>query len=588
MRALEYPLDADDILRHRRRLRRELLEDQRPRQPLRVAVLGGSTTGEVVRILELFLLNRGLAPVFYESEANRYQEAVLADDSDLFAFSPDIVYLHTSLINLRRLPGPRDSEETLASLLAAEMARFEQIWDRIERHAHCAIVQNNFEPPPTRPLGNLDAYAPQGRVRFVNELNRRFADAAARRQRLFLNDINYLSARLGLDRWWSPAALYSYGYALSLQAIPHLCHNLAAIMAALTGRGRKSLVVDLDNTIWGGVIGEDGLAGIRVSPGDPVGEAHRALQDHLDQLSQRGILLAVCSKNDRAVALEGFTHPDMMLGVQHFSSFKAGWDPKPGCLSEIARELHIGAESLVFLDDSPAERALVERELPDVAVLPVPDAVEYFLPVLDRSGYFEPALVADEDRQRAAWLRNDAEREHAARDFTDLAGYLHYLEMKAEICLLSDVDAARAWQLVQKTNQFNLTGRRYTLGELEELMASPDHVILGGRLSDRFGCHGLTSVVVIALEGATARIDLWIMSCRVLQRQFELAMFDSLIQSCCDRGAVRLLGPYVPSARNQMVAGLYESLGFAPQGELWSLALAPRPAPRNEFIEVVS
>jgi len=586
MRALEYPLDAAHILQHQRRIRRELLEEQRARPPLRVAILGGSTIGEVVRILELFLLERGLAPVFYESLT--FEEEVLDSNGALFAFRPDVVYLHTSLVNLRRLPEPQDSEEMVAELLASEMQRFEQLWDRIESQARCAIVQNNFEAPPTRPLGNLDAYVPQGRVRFVNELNRRFADAAARRTRLFLNDIHYLSGQLGLERWWSPALFYAYGYALDLQAIPHLCHNLAAVIAALLGRSRKSLVVDLDNTLWGGVIGEDGLAGIRMSPGDPVGEAHRALQAYLCQLRQRGVLLAVCSKNDPAVAHEGFSHPDITLALEHLSSFKAGWEPKPASLVEIAHDLHLGTESLVFLDDNPAERALVERTLPEVAVVPLPESVDGFLTMLDRSGHFEPAVLVKDDLERAGYVRADAQREQAARDFVDLAGYLRHLEMKAEIRPISQLDKPRAWQLIQKTNQFNLTGRRYLLGELEALMSSADHLVLGGRLSDRFGCNGLTSVVIAAFDGVTARIDLWIMSCRVLQRQFELAMFDCVVQWCRERGAARLIGHYVPSPRNQLVAGLYDSLGFAQEGDLWSLDLSLRHTPRNEVIQVAS
>lgn len=591
MRALEYPFDPDAILRNRRKLRRELLETSAPRQPVRMAVLGGSTTAEITKVLELFLLHKGFAPTFFESAYNRYFDDVMAPNPSLVDFRPQLVYVHTSVVNVRRLPNAQDSEATVRALLEEEISRYRHMWTRIGALFGCAIVQNNFDPPPNRPLGNLDGYVPQGRVRFVNELNRAFGEEAAANKQLFINDINYLCATIGIDNWWDPVAYFAYKSAVRYSAIPFLCHNLANVVAAILGKSRKCLAVDLDNTLWGGIIGDDGLTGIKTSQGDPVGEAHQAFQEYLKELRRRGVVLAVSSRNHPAVAREGFTHPDLRVTIDDFSAFNATWGDKAASISQITTELNLGLDGVVFVDDSPAERERVRLALPDVAVPEIGSEVERFLPILDRSGFFEPTSLEEEDRKRPQYYRDNARREEAVRNFLDHDSYLRHLEMRAEIAPFAASYTDRITQLINKTNQFNLTGRRCTTAEVVSFTDSPSHMALYGRLHDRFGDNGLTSVLIAEIGDGAASITVWVMSCRVFQRHFELAMFDRFVEECLRRGIHSVRGCYVPSPRNAMVAGLYATLGFEQQAnevDRWELTISESYQRKNLYIGFAS
>ena len=592
LHALDYPFDVQSILRKRKALRAELLRTE-GLIDLRVALLGGSTTSEIRAILELFLLREGLRPEFFESEYGQYYEDAVVDPGALRAFAPRVALVHTTHVNVLHRPALFSADADVDSCFAAERTRYEAIWRNLTGDLGCIVIQNNFDLPPVRSLGSLDSTALFGLSNLLMRLNLEFARAARANPKLIINDIHHLSARLGLDRWFDRNYWFSYKMAVSHYGTVHLAHSLSRLICAALGRTRKCLVLDLDNTVWGGVIGDDGVTGITVGRESAKGEAFVAFQEYCQQLRQRGILLAACSKNDQENAYEGFSHPDMVLKLESFSAFKANWEPKPQNIDAIVSDLNIGHDSLVFVDDNPAERALVRAQLPMVATPEVGADVSEFAFHLDRSGFFEAVSLNRDDASRAGFYADNALRTMHAAEFTDYSQYLDSLEMRAEIGAFSQGYLERICQLTNKTNQFNLTTRRYTLAEMEAIARGAEYVTLYGRLSDRFGDNGLVTVVVGRIAGLQVHVDLWLMSCRVLKRDLELAMLDTLAAEAIKRGANEIVGYYVPSPKNGMVADHYKSLGFEPVAmneaggaSVWRLPLVGY-IPRNKSIKEI-
>ena len=558
-----YACAVDDILMKRRSLRRELASRQ-GLQELRIAVLGGSTTEELVNFLELLLLSEGFQPIFHQSEYGRFYDDAVHDSQALIDFKPQLVYVHTSCLNIRDLPPLACTEAELAGYVEAELARYREIWDSIEKKLGCQVIQNNFETPPHALLGNMDAVAAGGQSRFLMQLNVAFAEEAARRAKLLLQDVHGIAADLGLRQWFDWPRYFSYKILLTAEANLELARSLNALIRALYGKSRKVLVLDLDNTLWGGVIGDDGVEKIQIGRETPVAEAYTAFQEYCLALRTRGVLLAVCSKNNEDVAKSGFAHPSSILKLEDISCFKANWEPKHENLAAIARELNLGTDSFIFIDDNPAERALVQSQIPGVAVPEVGNDVSKYAEFIDRGRYFEPVSLSKEDLERAALYAGNSQRAAQAKTFADYGEYLDSLEMTAEIDGFKPVYLERIAQLTNKTNQFNLTTRRYTLAEMEA--AAKDATVIGlyGKLIDRFGDNGLISIVLGRSDGRALHMDLWLMSCRVLKREMENAMLDVLAECARARGLATIVGYYLPTVKNGMVADFYPRLGFSP------------------------
>lgn len=581
----------DEILQKRRGLRRELSAVEGLKD-IRIAVLGGTTTNELVDLLELLLLSGGFRPTFHQSEYGRYYEDAVLEPQGIAAFKPDIVYLHTCALNIQTWPPVSCSEENLQGFVDAEMSRFRAIWQSLDQHVGCQIIQNNFELPTTAILGNLDAVLAGGRSRFVLELNRAMAAEASGNPKLLLQDLFSIAARIGTNQWFDPERWFSYKLANTVEGSYAIANSLKSLVTAIYGRSRKLLVLDLDNTLWGGVIGDDGADKIVIGRETPVAEAYTAFQEYCLRLRDRGVLLAVCSKNNDDVARSGFDHPDSVLKLEHFSAFKANWDPKHENILQIAHELNLGADSFVFVDDNPAERAIVEGQIPGVAVPNVGADVSKYAAIVEEGRYFEVTSLGKEDFVRAKLYEENAQRAQLEQKFANYGEYLDSLEMTAEIDRFNPTYMERIAQLTNKTNQFNLTTRRYTLAEIESTVRDGKHIGIYGRLTDRFGDNGLISIVLGRQEGSDLHLDLWLMSCRVLKRDMELAMLDAIAMRAQSAGLHRLVGYYIPTKKNGMVSGHYETLGFEKihTGEdgstTWQLDIAGYQ-PRNTHIRVL-
>lgn len=563
MKELTYPFDGMDILRRRKKLRRAIISDGTVRIKKKIAVLGGSTTEHIVSALELFLLNSGIEPEFYQSEYNRFYEDAVFGSPELDSFQPDIIFIHTTSRNLKYLPDKPDiTAEEVQQLIDEQFSVFRTVWEKLKERFSCPIIQNNFELPLFRQTGNYDGWGLSGQGAFINRMNLLFAEYAVSDPGFFINDINYLSAAIGLEKWHDPEAWYMYKYAMSTSVIPDLAYSAAAIIKALYGRNKKVIDLDLDNTLWGGVIGDDGVEGIELGPETSVGMSFYEFQRFLKKYKDYGVLLAVCSKNDEENALLGLRHPDSVLSPEDFVSIKANWESKDKNISESADELGLLTDGFVFIDDNPAECSIAEAQLPQISAVNL-RSVDQVMYELSRSGFFEVTSVSGDDTRRTEMYAANARRAAQQKSFSSYEDYLLSLDMKASVTDFQPLQLARITQLANKSNQFNLTTRRYTENEIEEISRDDSRIRLCGRLADKFGDNGIVSVIIgRILENNTLEIELWLMSCRVLKRDMEFAMLDELVHICREKGISRIIGRYIKSPKNHMVAGLYGSFGF--------------------------
>jgi FkbH-like protein len=376
-------------------------------------------------------------------------------------------------------------------------------------------------------------------------------------------DVAGIAATVGVDAWHDARRWNLAKIPFSPDFLPLYADHVARLVAALYGKSRRCLVLDLDNTLWGGVLGDDGLANIVLGNGNPTGEAFLDLQRAALALHSRGVVLAVCSKNDEAIARAAFReHPEMLLKESHIAVFQANWDDKVRNLKAIAAALNLGLDALVFLDDNPAERQLVRRELPTVAVPELPEDPALFARTLLAAGYFESTRFTSDDRKRNEQYRAEGLRANLAAQATDLESYLRSLDMTIEFRPFAPVDRPRITQLVNKTNQFNLTTHRYTEAQIRSFEEDRSAATLQIRLTDRFGDNGLISVVICREQGREWHIDTWLMSCRVLKRRVEHAVLNKLVEEARRFGICALVGSYIPTERNGLVSSLFDDLGF--------------------------
>jgi len=566
LRELIYPFDADEILLKKRQLKKRLLAQEEKRIEKKIAILGGSTTNDIKLILELFLLNYGILPQFYESEYNQYYQDAVFENRKLEEFGPDLFYICTSNRNVTQYPTMQDDEDSINLLLENEKNKFYTIWDRLADRYHCPIIQNNFEMPFYRLMGNKDASDIHGRVNFLSRLNNEFYGYAQTHENFYICDINYISADYGLKQWSDPFYYHMYKYALNVNAIPYLSFNVANIIKSVFGKNKKGFVLDLDNTLWGGVIGDDGVENIVLGPEEPEGQVYSEFQRYIKEHMQLGVILNIDSKNDRENALAGIKHPDSEFKEEDFIVIEANWEPKNENFKRIAEKLNLLPESLLFIDDNPAERSIVEEQLPGVAAPEIGEVYQY-IQNIDRGGYFEITSLSADDRKRNEMYRGNLERAKLEAGFADYGEYLLSLEMRAIIKGFEPVYLARIAQLTNKSNQFNLTTRRYTQSDIESIAVNPEYITLYGKLIDKFGDNGVVSVVIGHIVGQECQIDLWIMSCRVLKRDMEFAMMDALVEQCKERNISCIRGYYYPTPKNNMVRDFYSLQGFDRQSE---------------------
>lgn len=533
-------------------------------RPIRLAFLGAGTRAHLHAAIRVAGLRRGLWISIYENEYGQYWQELADAASALHAFQPDTVLF---ALDAHHLAAGFD-----ASLAGAELEqrchalqkRITGCWQLAREAFRCPILHQT--PLPLHPtlLGNNEHHLPGSRHAVIARLSRELRLMAAR-DAVDLVTLDDRAAIDGLRAWHNPALWHRAKQEVSPSAAPMYGELVARLLAARQGLSAKCLVLDLDNTVWGGVVGDDGLAGLVLGQGNALGEAFVAFQDYARELTRRGVILAVCSKNDEANAIEPFeAHPEMVLRREDIASFVANWNDKPSNIRAIADELNIGLDSMVFVDDNPFERALVRQELPMVAVPEVGEDPATYPQTLADAGYFEGVSITDEDRTRTRQYEGNRQREQLKARTTDLDAYLRSLDMELIWRPFDDIGLHRIAQLINKTNQFNLTTRRYSEDEVRAVIADPGACGLQLRLIDRFGDNGIISIVIGRMQDPhDLLIDTWLMSCRVLGRQVEPTTLNLVAEAAKRLGARRLIGVYVPTKKNGMVEDHYGKLGFA-------------------------
>jgi len=561
-------------------------------KPVRLAVLGASTLTHLLPAIRVAGLRRRLWVETYESDYGQYWQELAGPGSALHRFKPNVVLM---ALDARHLAGGVDVRAGAADIEAALRETSERIrncW-RLAREAFGCVVIHQLALPVLAPLlGGNEHRLAGSRANFTTALNaelRRLADAEG----VDVLALDTEAAHDGIAAWHSPEMWHRAKQEVTPAAAPRYGELVMRLVGAHRGRSHKALVMDLDNTLWGGVVGDDGLEGLVLGQGSALGEAFVEFQDYARELSRRGVILAVVSKNDEKNALEPFErHPEMVLKRGDIASFVANWQDKPSNLRTVAAELNIGLDALVFIDDNPFERELVRRELPMVAVPEISDDPTTYARTLADAGYFEAVAITDEDRTRSGQYQSNRERDQLKASATDLGSYLRGLEMRLLWRRFDRIGLNRTVQLINKTNQFNLTTRRYSEADVLDVMTDQHAFGAQLRLVDRFGDNGIIAIVIGRLmEEEDVLIDTWLMSCRVLGRQVEPTTLNLVAALGQQLGGRRLIGEYIPSAKNGMVKDHYPKLGFdaidagGANTNRYALDLAGF-TPRETFIEV--
>jgi FkbH-like protein len=533
-------------------------------QPARLAILASSTIEHLPPAIRVAGLRRGLLIEVHSGAYGQYRQDLLDAGSALHRFAPQAALFSLSAREAIASISLAATAAEVDDAIGRFIAELRSLW-RKAREIGAAVIQQTFIDVSEPLFGGYDRIVPGAPSAVVTRLNDRLTQAAAEDGALLL-DVARASQRDGIDAWFDVGRWLQGKLEIAPQAAPFYGDLAARILAALRGLSKKCLVLDLDNTLWGGVIGDDGLEGIVLGEGSGAGEAHLALQHYAKQLKERGVILAVCSKNDAKIAEAAFNdHPEMVLRRSDFAAFQANWDDKAQNLKAIAARLNIGIDSLVFVDDNPIERARIRQSLPMVAVPELPDDAAHYVRCLADAGYFEAVAFTADDRSRAEQYAANAEREALLGSSESMDDFLRGLDMTAVYGPFTAVDHARIVQLINKTNQFNTTTRRYASEEVSRIMDDPNSLTLQFRLLDRLGDNGLVSTMILRPtpdDDDALEIENWIMSCRVFGRELEFEAMNLAVEAAKERGVRAFVADYIPTAKNDVISKLYPGLGF--------------------------
>jgi FkbH-like protein len=570
------------------------LRDQLVLTKFKLAILRSFTVEPIVRLLRAEAFAYGLDLDVHVGDFNTYVQDLLDSNSSLYRFAADAVVLAVRTdAAAPELSSDFADLSAEAAQQAAERAvqSFEKWIGTFRKNSQAALVIHSLERPSQPSFGVLDSQSDAGQSGLIQKINRELRRTAAGNRGVYVLDYDALVARYGSEHWNDSRKWLMARLPISANHLLPMAKEWMRFVVPLSGRIAKALVVDLDNTLWGGIIGEDGMAGIKVGPEYP-GAAFQALHRALLDLSRRGILLAICSKNNLDDAMEALEkHPGMLVRTKDFAAMRINWTDKSQNLREIAQELNIGTDSLAFLDDNYFEREQVRAALPEVTVIEISqDPLEYSATVRDCPVFARLALSA-EDQHRTTMYAEQHSRASAEQKFQTKEDFFRFLEQEADLEPVNDLTLARVAQLTQKTNQFNLTTRRYTEQQIAEMAARPDFHILSIKVRDRFGDHGLVGVAIVHDRDDQCEIDTFLLSCRVIGRTVETALLSHIAENAQQRGCKLLMGWFIPTKKNAPARDFYEQHGFIRKqqnesGSLWVLDLKNSTSRSPDWIKL--
>ena len=533
----------------------------------KLAVMGDCATQHLATAIRGYGVHVGLGLSVFDADYNQIDAQTMDPGSELYEFAPNAVLIQMCTEKLYKAfcETPLNCRASFAEDIYAHIS---QIWKRINANIQATVFQCNF---PLMDDGGFGQYGNKTQNSFLfqqRKLNFLLMQGCQEIKNVYILDLDAIQASCGREKFSDPKLYYIAKMPISLEALPSVAKNVIDLIQALRGVVKKCVVLDLDNTLWGGVIGDDGLSGIQIGELG-TGQAFSDFQAWLKELKNRGMLLAVCSKNNESAAKEPFEkHPEMILRLEDISIFVANWEDKASNIRMIQKTLNIGMDSLVFLDDNPFERNLVRSMIPEITVPELPEDPALYLQYLRGLGLFEMASYSADDSNRTQQYREQAERTVFEASFQSYDEYLQGLDMKAVTAPFDVFHYPRIAQLTQRSNQFNLRTVRYTEAEIESISQNDNHICLYFMLKDKFGDHGLISVVILDKQpDRSLFVSEWLMSCRVLKRGMEEFIVNKMIQTAAEQGYEKVTGEYIPTAKNAMVKDLYEKMGFARVGE---------------------
>jgi len=546
-----------------------------PLSTLKIGVISNTTSSLLTPALIGTALRFGISLQILEADFNQIGKDVFSSESIFLGKNLDIIFL---AIDYRGLPfSPNLGVKDLSKKNVQKCFDYlKLIIKNLRTKTGAQIILQNIAPPSEFLSGSFERRLIGSLTWLISELNIKIDSLKAANALIF--DVAGLASNIGLSNWHDPILWNVAKLSFSQRYIPIYADYFCRILAAKLGKSRRCIISDLDNTLWGGIIGDDGIDGILIGQGDPTAEAHLHLQMTLLKLRERGIILAISSKNEDATARAPFNdHPDMILRENHIAAFQANWSDKATNIREISRMLSLGLESMVFLDDNPAERFLVRNELPEVAVPELPSDPAQFTRTLIAAGYFEMLNFSEEDRNRASFYQDNAKRSQILDESSDINSYLKSLEMKIYCSPFDKIGRARIVQLINKSNQFNLTSKRYTENDIKKIEENQKFYTRQIRLADTFGDNGMISVIICEKHKTFWEIDTWLMSCRVLGRKVEQFAFQEIIMEAKRNGVKKIIGKYIETSRNGIVKEHYKNLGFIKidsnqESETWEIA----------------
>ncbi|MGC4100551.1 HAD-IIIC family phosphatase [Ferruginibacter sp.] len=541
---------------------KNLKKDFSSLKKIKIAVLGDSATQMLVKALRAYGYERGYDFTIFEADYDQIERQVFDPGSELFEFKPDyvIIYYSSKKLIKKFYNLPTEQKGGFADKKINDIA---SIYEAVNSSLKCKTILFNFTEINDSVFGNFANKTTHSFTYQVRKINFELMGLAQRYKNLFINDISALSAKYGSDFSNDPKMFINADIHTSLDFLPILAKNITEIILSIAGSFKKCVILDLDNTLWGGIIGDDGYENIQV--GDlGIGKAFTELQRWIKQLKQRGIILAVCSKNFEHVAQEAFEkNPDMILKLDDIAVFVANWDNKADNIRHIQSILNIGFDSMVFFDDNPFERNIVRENIPDITVPELPEDPAEYLPYLQSLNLFETASYTEEDEQRTQQYKEEAKRTEVQKQFANEDEFLQSLNMVSAVKPFDKFNTPRVAQLTQRSNQFNLRTVRYTENEVQEVGNSAGHFPLSFTLEDKFGDNGLISVVILKKDTAEKLfVDTWIMSCRVLKRGMENFVLNNVMEVAAKNGFKEVVGEYIATAKNGMVKEHYQRLGF--------------------------
>ena len=565
LRALaSYSLDENHLNRLAKAIRKVSEKGRlfKPLVPFRLGVLSNSTVDFLLPSLVATAPRHGISLECIPADYDQVMQDALSPESSVNRAKPDAVLIaidYRAISLFSALGNQQDADRAVA----AALAYVQTVRSGLKANGNAVCIVQTLAPPPERLFGSLDRVLPGTLRNVIERVNRGLAESVLHTSDI-LFDVAGLAETVGLADWHSPTQWNLAKLPFSNAYLPLYADHVCRLIGALRGKSRRCLVLDLDNTIWGGVIGDDGLEGIQCAQGDPAGEAHLTVQRLALALRDRGVVLAVSSKNnDETARLPFQQHPEMLLREEHIAVFQANWNDKATNIKAIADELSLGVESMVLLDDNPVERDLVRQLLPQVAVPELPPDPALYARTLAAAGYFEAIVFSDEDTKRAGFYQENARRVTLRSQTGDIDAYLASLQMEITFQPFDATGRARIAQLINKSNQFNLTTRRYTEAEVARLEADGASFTLQVRLSDTFGDNGMISVIICRHRNESEwELDTWLMSCRVLGRRVEQMVLREILEHAERAGVHKLIGVYRPTDRNKLVQDHYAKLGF--------------------------